>query len=470
MPCAVRLARAPHSRRHYSAGVFALPRVPRVAGFWALLIALGLAVLAAAPQARAEAQLEGSVPVSGETVPEPVTEIALVFTEPVSLNETETRLLDADGTDLIFEATGDGNTWLIEPALSLDNGVYGVIWQADTAADTTIRGVIRFGVGDVVLEEPAATPQQGSLDNQLADAQQVPTEAGDGGGFFASIGSALANMGVIVGWGVALFVAFVTTPRMTWVGKYLLQLMRMAGVIAMVGAVIELVAYLFGSAGANLLIAAVLRLGVGAALFAAPGMVNGSPFIWVLSAVAIVAYVLDGHTTSEGPLWLMALADASHVTFAAIWGGGIIALAIALALVIRRRDDRDVLVPDGSELAVRFSRFATYSVFGVAITGIVMAFFILPSFGALVSTPWGILLLIKIALVAALAVVGARIHFNAIPEIEYAQVQRDNGDDVHKLERSHLRDLRRSLLPSMLLVLVILIISGLLAQASIAVG
>ena len=473
MPCAVRLARTPHSRRHYSAGVFALPRVPRVAGFWALLIALGLAVLAAAPQARAEAQLEGSVPVSGETVPEPVTEIALVFTEPVSLNETETRLLDADGTDLIFEATGDGNTWLIEPALSLDNGVYGVIWQADTAADTTIRGVIRFGVGDVVLEEPAATPQQGSLDNQLADAQQPLTQGDgtdDGGGFFASIGSALANMGVIVGWGVALFVAFVTTPRMTWVGKYLLQLMRMAGVIAMVGAVIELAAGLFGSGGANMLIAAVLRLGVGAALFAAPGMVNGSPFIWVLSAVAIVAYVLDGHTTSEGPLWLMALADASHVTFAAIWGGGIIALAIALALVIRRRDDRDVLVPDGSELAVRFSRFATYSVFGVAITGIVMAFFILPSFGALVSTPWGILLLIKIALVAALAVVGARIHFNAIPEIEYAQVQRDNGDDVHKLERSHLRDLRRSLLPSMLLVLVILIISGLLAQASITVA
>ena len=434
--------------------------------FWALLVGLAFAALMAAPHARAEASLEGSVPVSGETVPDPVAEIALVFTEPVSLNEAETRLIDAGGTDLIYEATGDGNTWLIEPALSLDNGVYGVIWQADTADDTTIRGVIRFGVGDVVLEDPPATPEQGSLDNQLADAQQPQVELDDGGGFFASIGSALANMGVIVGWGVALFVAFVTTPRMTWVGKYLLQLMRMAGVIAMVGAVIELAAGLFGSAGANMLIAALLRLGVGAALFAAPGMVNGSPFIWVLSAVAIVAYVLDGHTTSEGPLWLMALADASHVTFAAIWGGGIIALAIALALVVRRRDDRDVLVPDGSELAVRFSRFATYSVFGVAITGIVMAFFILPSFGALVSTPWGILLLIKIALVVALAVVGARIHFSAIPEIEYAQVQRDNGDDVQALERSHLRDLRRSLMPSMLLVLVILIVSGLLTQAS----
>ena len=446
--------------------MFALTRATRAAALWALVAGVALVLLVAAPSARAEAILESSLPASGETVPDPVTDIELIFSEPVSLTESETRLLDADGTDLIYEAIGDGNTWLIEPALSLDNGVYGVIWQAETAGGNTIRGVIRFGVGDVVLAEPQATPQQGSLDNELADAGTPVAEASDGGGFFASIGSSLANLGVIVGWGVALFVAFVTTPRMTWVGKYLLQLMRMAGVIAMTGAAVELAAGLFGSSDLNLIAASVLQLGVGAALFAAPGMVNGSPFIWVLSAVAILGFVLDGHTTTDGPIWLMALADASHVTFAAIWGGGIISLAIALALVIRRRDDRDVLVPDGSELAVRFSRFATYGVFGVAITGIVMAFFILPSFGALVSSPWGILLLIKIALVVALAVVGARIHFSAIPEIEYAQVQRDNGDDVHALERSHLRALRKSLMPSMALVLVILIISGLLTQAS----
>lgn len=436
----------------------------RTSALWALFVGLLLAVLVAAPGARADATFEGSTPANGETVTGPVTEIELRFSDPIGLNTAETRLLDADGTELIYETTDDGSTWLIEPALSLDNGVYGVIWQAEAADGHTVRGVIRFGVGEVVLEEPPEAPQQGSLDGQLAVAEE---QAGaSGGGFLASIGAGLANLGVIIGWGVALFVAFVTTGRMTWVGKYLLQLMRMAGVIAMTGAVIELIAQLFGSGGANLLIAAGLRLAVGAALFAAPGMVNGSPFIWVLSGVVIVSFLLDGHTTTEGPLWLMALADASHVTFAAIWGGGIISLAIALALVIRRRDDRDVLVPDGSELAVRFSRYATYSVFGVAITGIMMAFFILPDFGALVSTPWGILLLIKIALVAALAVLGARVHFNAIPEIEYAQVQRDNGDDVQDLERSHLRELRRSLLPSMMLVLVILIVSGLLVQAS----
>lgn len=438
--------------------------LPRATVLWALFAGLLVAAIATAPGARADATFEGSVPANGETVVGPVTEIELRFSDPIGLNTSETRLLDAEGTELIYETADDGATWLIEPALSLDNGVYGLIWQAEAADGHTVRGVIRFGVGEVVLEEAPTTPQQGSLDNQLAVAEAQGS--GGGGGFFASIGAGLANLGVIIGWGVALFVAFVTTARMTWVGKYLLQLMRLAGVIAMTGAVIELASQLFGSGGWNLILAAVLRLAAGAALFAAPGLVNGSPFIWVLSGVVIVSYLIDGHTTTEGPLWLMALADASHVTFAAIWGGGIISLAIALALVIRRRDERDRLVPDGSELAIRFSRYATYSVFGVALTGIIMAFFILPDFGALVSTPWGILLLIKIALVAALAVRGARVHFSAIPEIEYAQVQRDNGDDVHELERSHLRELRRSLLPSMALVLVILIVSGLLVQAS----
>ncbi len=447
--------------------MFSLRRQPRVASLWALPASVLIAVLAAiasAPVAQADATFEGSTPANGETVVGPVTEIELRFSDPIGLNVAETRLLDADGTELIYETTDDGSTWLIEPALSLDNGVYGVIWQAEAADGHTVRGVVRFGVGDVVLEESQATTQEGSLENQLAVAEEQ--SGGSGGGFFASIGAGLANLGVIVGWGVALFVAFVTTARMTWVGKYLLQLMRMAGVIAMVGAAIELAAQLIGSGGLNLFVAAGLRLLVGAALFAVPGMVNGSPFIWVLSGAVIVSYAIDGHTVTKGPMWLMVLSDASHVTFGAIWGGGIISLAIALALVIRRRDERDVLVPDGSELAVRFSRFATYSVIGVAITGSLMAFFILPGFSALVTTPWGILLLIKIALVVVLAIRGAKIHFGSIPEIEYAQVQRDNGDDVHELERSHLRELRRSLLPSMLLVLVIVIVSGLLVQAS----
>ena len=220
-----------------------------------------------------------------------------------------------------------GNAWLLEPAISLDEGIYGVVWQAEAADGHTVRGVIRFGVGDVVLAEPAVedegTEASGDLETELAAAEELGT--GGGGGPVASIASAISNLGVIIGWGVALFVAFVALPRMTWVGHYLFRIMRIAGIVAVVGAVIDLASQLLGGSSWNLIAAALLRLLAGGALAGVPGMVNGSPFVWVLSGAVIASYALDGHTVTAGPLWLMVATDAAHVTFAAIWGGGILA-------------------------------------------------------------------------------------------------------------------------------------------------
>lgn len=460
------------TNRRYSAGVVIFGRarfgallLTAMASMWALIAVL-------APGARADAAFESSTPADGETISVPVTEIQLNFSDPIELNESETRLLDADGTDLIYEAleVDGGNSWLLEPAISLDDGVYGVIWQAEAADGHTIRGVIRFGVGDVILTDPVTEAEasgDSSLDGELAAAD---AQGSGGGGLLASVASAIANVGLIIGWGVAIFVAFVTSPRMTWVGRYLLQIMRVAGAIAVVGALIELIAAFVGGSSWNLITAAVLRLVAGGVLAGVPTMVNGTPFIWGLSAAVIVSYALDGHTVTAGPLWLMVLADAAHVTFAAIWGGGIIALAIALAYILRRREEREVLLVDGSELVINFSRYATYSVFAVAITGALMAFFIMPSLGALVTTTWGWILLIKVALVAALAFFGWKNHFGIIPELEYAQVQRDTSADVSTVELEQLTILRKRLLPEMAIVVAILIASGLLVQASPIAG
>jgi len=443
---------------------------PRIALVLTTLVATWIAVLLAAPGARADATFEGAVPGDGETVPAPVTEIELSFSDPIGLNETETRLLDDEGTELIYEAleVDDGSVWLLEPALSLDEGVYGVIWQAEAADGHTIRGVVRFGVGDVVLETEVADGGQaeqgaGTLDDQLAAAE---AEGSGGGGLIASIAAAITNLGLIIGWGAAIFVAFVASPRMTWVGRYLLQLMRIAGGIAAAGALIDLINQFAGGGSWNLIMAAVLRLAAGIGLAVVPDMMNGSPFIWVLSGAIIVSYAFDGHTITTSPTWLMMIAGATHVTFAAIWAGGILALAIALAYVLRRREERDVIVQDGSELVLNFSRYATYSVFAVAITGVLTAFFIMPTLSALFTTAWGWILLVKIAMVAGLVAYGVKNHFGTVPELEYAQVQRSNDDDVSSVEVEQLSILRRRLLPEMALVVGILIASGFLVQAS----
>jgi len=49
-------------------------------------------------------------------------------------------------------------------------------------------------------------------------------------------------------------------------------------------------------------------------------------------------------------------------------------------------------------------------------------------------------------------------------------VQREGGSDVRELEREHLNDLRAALLPQMAVVVVILVLSGLLVQASPIAG
>ena len=95
-----------------------------------------------------------------------------------------------------------------------------------------------------------------------------------------------------------------------------------------------------------------------------------------------------------------------------------------------------------------------------------MAFVIVPTLSALFSSTWGWILLIKIAMVAGLVFYGVKNHYGTVPELEYAQVQRSNDDDVSEVEVEQLTTLRKRLLPEMALVVGILIASGLLVQAS----
>jgi len=69
-------------------------------------------------------------------------------------------------------------------------------------------------------------------------------------------------------------------------------------------------------------------------------------------------------------------------------------------------------------------------------------------------------------MVAGLVAYGVKNHFGTVPELEYAQVQRSNDDDVSTVEVEQLSILRRRLLPEMALVVGILIASGFLVQAS----
>lgn len=97
-------------------------------------------------------------------------------------------------------------------------------------------------------------------------------------------------------------------------------------------------------------------------------------------AFVIASFAFDGHTVTEGPRWLHAIASVSHVSAAAVWSGGV-ALMVDL-LWRRRRRGADVYRP-----LMRFSRLAATSLVLAGTAGTAMAIMVLDRFADLWSTP-----------------------------------------------------------------------------------
>ncbi len=135
------------------------------------------------------------------------------------------------------------------------------------------------------------------------------------------------------------------------------------------------------------------------------------------AALVVISYSFDGHTVTEGPRLLHATANATHVTAAAVWSGG---LALLADLLRRRRGDTGVVVGP----LMRFSQLASVSLVLAGVAGTVMALLVMDRFADLWSTGWGRLLIAKIALVALAAVIGARNRWVHMPAAaQHASVQ-----------------------------------------------
>ena len=128
-------------------------------------------------------------------------------------------------------------------------------------------------------------------------------------------------------------------------------------------------------------------------------------------ALVIASFAFDGHTVTEGPRWLHSIASVSHVSAAAVWSGGVVLLADLLWR--RHRRGADVFRP-----LMRFSRMAATALVLAGAAGTVMAILVLNRFADLWSTPWGRLLLAKIALVAVAAAIGGHNRWVLIPAVE----------------------------------------------------
>lgn len=168
-------------------------------------------------------------------------------------------------------------------------------------------------------------------------------------------------------------------------------------------------------------------------------------------AAVLISFWFDGHTVSKGPWAIHSVVNLVHLGAAAVWGGGVFAMA-TVAWTRHRRELRTGL----AAMVVRFSSIASVALVAVIVAGLLMTWMILESPGDLFGTRWGQVLLAKIAVVSVAAGLGGYNHFRLRPRLE----QRPDDPAVAKELRTTLS------IESIVFVVVIALTAVLVAAAT----
>jgi putative copper resistance protein D len=158
--------------------------------------------------------------------------------------------------------------------------------------------------------------------------------------------------------------------------------------------------------GANFVIAGLLGIAAGLALFFWPGSVHvrASLFALIPAAAMIAAAVMTSHAASrmEDRFALISI-TAAHYLATAAWIGGV----IPLLLVMKYVDDLEILAP----VSKRFSRLAQVSVLVLLLAGLILSLRFVGSWSALYGTSYGIMVVTKAIFLGCLLLLGAANYF-----------------------------------------------------------
>lgn len=405
----------PHrSDRRLSAARLYMSRRATAARALAALPA-ALALLAAAPPgAGAHAAFLGASPEPGARVEATPGAITLRFTESLNLRLSDAKLVTASGARKVVRArtAASGRTLVVHPASELARGVYRIEWHTVSPSDGhELEGSFGFGVRVSPGGATAAT-------------EQSPVA---GAGWVRALLRALlyATLLAFVG---ALLLVVALGPR--WLVPPVLDddrpaldlraarrrerglttdLGLFAAALAAATAIVEAARAARGVSPEGLrdfLLAnpaGLARVAVVAFLVLAVMLSTRRPRLAALAAVgALGAVVASGHASSADPRVAAVAADWVHLAAAAVWVGGIALIALVWGPALRGQSSegrasvaRHVLAPFG---AVALPAFVV-----VAVAGTVNAAIELGRISALWETSYGVVLVAKIVLVAALA-------------------------------------------------------------------
>jgi len=443
-------------------------RTPGRGAVWAMLVFVAAIVLGTASPAGAHAVVVSSQPTDRDRLTSAPEEVTVTFSESVSPELGGLSVLDGKGERVDDGVTTQPGPETVRTKLKKDlaDGTYVANYRVVSADGHPVNGAIVFSVGTIIDE---------------ASASGVTQQSSPGLEVLFGIGRFLAYLGGLLAAGVAFFACFIHDRAPD--RERLPKVLYVAALVALFGQLVILVAQAALASGSGIgaivdpsVLVKVLggRLGyssamlvVGLATCAVAMKVRGLLVAQCLAfyglVMVAVSYSLWGHTIESEAIWLSTGVDVTHGATAALWFGGLAALAVVLVQRSRAArhadthsgpigvtdkesarsvgesvaeqveaepgeaepgegDGPSIDLPTGSPadtvgIVIRFSTFAAVSIVLLGLAGGVLAWLELGSLEALVSTGYGRTLVAKLVIVVLIGGVAAYNHFRLLPVV-----------------------------------------------------
>ena len=219
----------------------------------------------------------------------------------------------------------------------------------------------------------------------------------------------------------------------------------------------------FGSVWMARMLLAVVVLGVTAVPLFRTARAGRDLVMAVLAAMFLASLAGTGHAQiEEGWNGLVHVgSDAAHLLAAGAWLGGLLPLSFIL-LDFSRSDSKPIV--DVDRILLRFSSMGYFAVATLIASGLVNCCFLVGSVSSLLTTPYGQILLGKIALFAAMLALAAANRFWLVPRMIDTRAGR-SGEQAVWLGR-----LRNHVLGEQFLGLMILLAVSVLGAMRPAIG
>ncbi|UOX89454.1 copper resistance protein CopC/CopD [Amycolatopsis sp. FBCC-B4732] len=428
----------------------------------ALLAFLAGWLLLGATPASAHVEVVSSTPGDGARLSAAPSLVSVTLSENVGIQPGSIKVVDLTGKQVdsgpVFQPGEDAEQLAVKLQPGISDGSYLVEYAFVSADSHPVRGTFAFVVGTGPLVTSAGAVSAATGTDGVVDAASTSVRW-------------LAYLGVVLLGGAAFLVLCRPAGRTDRRARRLLNtgagLVAAATVAAFVlqgpyaagrgiGAVSD-----FGLLADTLRVAygklLLLRLvAVAVLLVLLPRLLRpGQPdrlraryenLTMVTGFVVLLTFSATGHPVTDPVMFVSVTADLVHFGAIAVWAGGLVQLALCL---YRPAPDEDLV-----GVATRFSRIAAGSVTAVAISGAILALRIMPALSTLWTTEFGLLVLLKIAGLAALLAVASR---------SRAAVRRSVAEPAEGTTKTvTLRRLRGAVAVEVLLSVVVLALAALL--------